>query len=166
MPNAVFHAPSNDIGRLWAGEKKKKKKLPLMVRHQAFASTGNSSLTEIQLLGRHPETGSRSSPLFQGRISPSLCRNFIFCSYGFFQICILERRNKARQGNVRSHRRFMGWKSGGTLGSRVTWFKDKNPSAGGVASESERRMETLHPPVSRDRTLLARCWCLFYELSV
>lgn len=55
MPNAVFHAPSNDIGRLWAGEKKKKKKLPLMVRHQAFASTGNSSLTEIQLLGRHPE---------------------------------------------------------------------------------------------------------------
>ena len=146
--------------------RRKKKKVAIDGKTPGLCQHGKFKPDRNPASGKAPRTGSHSSPLFRGGISPSLCRNFIFCSYGFFQICILERRNKARQGNVRSHRRFMGWKSGGTLGSRVTWFKDKNPSAGGVASESERRMETLHPPVSRDRTLLARCWCLFYELSV
>lgn len=80
LPGTAIHAPSDDIGRLWAG--RKKRGLLSIVRHQVFAKREKAGMPEIQLLGNHPRivcafipAVGRKQPFFLQKFHPFVLTN-------------------------------------------------------------------------------------------
>ena len=117
-----FHAPSNDIGRLWAGKEKKK----VTVNGEDIRHLLGGEIQACQKCSFW-ETIQRSClSLLLRRDCPSFYRSAILCGYKFFTYTFL-RGGRKQQHNVKSHLRFTELKPEGKSGSSVALFKDKNP---------------------------------------
>ena len=110
------------------GREEEKKWLLFVVRPEAFASTEEPGVPEVQLPGNLPKFRGCSSLLFTGS-SPSFYRSSIFCSYKFIRKYIFSREGikATTKGQIKAQIHGVGKRR--KSGSSVALSKAINPRA-------------------------------------
>ena len=158
LPGIAIHAPSEDIGRLWTG--RKKRGLLSIVRHQCVCQERKAWHARNPASGKPPKDCLPIHPCCSEETAPLFTKVPSFCSYKFFKCIFLEKRGK--HNNQMSDLMPDSWSGDKGENQGQVWFCSKIKSKCCrvvLESEIKRRNTGWHLPILRV-TFLALFLCL------